>query len=405
MDLMCNLFDKKEYDDIVKSLKNTIISGADNVGREATYRNLIKHHLSSDRAVVIVEDALTEQKHTRTSIQLDAFDRKNVKISLCERGSINVLTAFDTPEQKAGFIAALIGYCADVGESMRITAYRFYRYVFAALDLQGGSYTLADIANIGIDSAVDMVRFSPIFDTDKREREAFVSDTAVRSSLLNIGSYMVKLREYGILAALSGDDEFSHALTSSGVITVSAYEGDDAIARRILINAIASAVLSYVSRTHLSCPVSLVFSCADSVDPTLLVSLMDRSEDDVLVCAVMNDAVRYAEKNECDFIELADSFLVFKQIRESSAEYWSELFGSREVREKSYEYKKKFSLFPSKRNKGGVVERAEKVKISSVNVKKVNKPIYGPEIFKSLQDNDVMCYQREPLFRRKTRIE
>ena len=121
----------------------------------------------------------------------------------------------------------------------------------------------------------------------------------------------------------------------------------------------------------------------------------------------MKDVFRYVQNNGNELLDMFKSFLVFTQGTDANASFWSEFFGGREVQERSFSYAERKSWNPFKHmwDTGGVVDTPRKYKSSSMNVQKVKKPIYPPEVFRELRAKEVMCYLKSPLLRRKTPIE
>lgn len=121
----------------------------------------------------------------------------------------------------------------------------------------------------------------------------------------------------------------------------------------------------------------------------------------------VDDITRYIAKNGNSVLDDSKSFLVFNQGSDENAVFWSAFFGSRDVQEKSFSYtkKKSWNPFADMMDNGGVIASPRKYNSTTTSFQKVNKPIYRPEVFRELKPNEVMSYLREPLMRRKSRIE
>jgi len=121
----------------------------------------------------------------------------------------------------------------------------------------------------------------------------------------------------------------------------------------------------------------------------------------------VDDVTKYIMKNGNDLLDMIKAVVVFTQGSDENANFWSAYFGSRDVQEKSFSYTKKKSWNPFSNiwDSGGVVSSPRKYNTATQSFQKVNKPIYRPEVFRELRPNEAMCYLREPLYRKKARIE
>ena len=129
MNTVCKLFEKTEGENIALSLGNMMISGAENTGRVTVYSDLITHQLSQNRTLIVLQDAVTSEKYSRTRSLITPFGKRIYDISLTSTyNSIDILTAFNSPEEKATFIVTLFGYVSEISETLRNKAYRFYYY-------------------------------------------------------------------------------------------------------------------------------------------------------------------------------------------------------------------------------------------------------------------------------------
>ncbi|MBO5714875.1 MAG: hypothetical protein J6S23_00590 [Clostridia bacterium] len=408
MNIICKLFERMDADNIAKSLGNMMISGVENVGRITAYRDLIIHQLNKNRTLLIFQDAVTSEKYSQTKSLITPFEKRIYDISLSSSDNqIDILTAFNTPEDKATFIVTLFGYVADISETLRNKAYRFYYYAIDTFDKLSKPYTLKELAKIDLDYVIDAVNRSSLDDFEKNRRLRFLSDATTYSDFLDFESYMIQLESSGVCRVLSGDKSCDEVFTKGNVSIISGYASEDKKKRELLLNAVMYAVNFCAERSASKHPMSIVLNNMDFMQDEVAKALMEYNFDiDCAVYILMEDISKYIEKNGNELLEKTKSFLVFTQGSENNALFWSAFFGSRDVQERSFSYtrRKGWNPFSRSLNSGGVVATPQKYNSTTVSFQKVNKPIYRPEIFRELRPEEVMCYLREPLLRRKSRI-
>ena len=409
MNIICKLFERMETDNIAKSLGNMMISGVENAGRITAYRDLIRHQLHKNRTLLIFQDAVTSEKYSQTKALITPFGKRIYDISLSSTDNkIDILTAFNSPEDKATFIVTLFSYVADISETLRNKAYRFYYYAIDTFDKLSKPYTLNELAKIDLDYVIDAVNMSSLDGLEKNRRLRFLSDATTYSSFLDLESYMIQLESSGVCRVLSGDKNCAEAFTNGNVSIISGYASEDKKKRELLLNAVMYAVNSCAERSTSTHPMSIILNNMDFMQDEVAKALMEYNFDiDCAVYVLMEDISKYIEKNGNELLEKTKSFLVFNQGSDNNASFWSAFFGSRDVQERSFSYtkRKSWNPFANMWDSGGVIATPRKYNSTTTNVQKVNKPIYRPEIFRELRPEEVMCYLREPLLRRKSRIE
>lgn len=409
MNIICKLFERPETDNIAKSLGNMMISGAENFGYTSTYHDLLEYQLTKNRTLLIFQDALTAEKYLQTKSLVASFGKKIFEIGLTTTTEgIDILTSFRSPEEKATFIVTLFGYISDIGESLKNKAYRFYYYAIDTFDCLGKAYKLDDLAKIDIDYVIDAINTSTLDASEKSRRIRFLSDSSTYSAFLDLESYMIQLESSGVCKVLSGEKSCSDAFDGGNVSFIVGYAREDKKKRELLLNAVLYAVNSCVESSSAVHPLSIILNNMDFMQDEVTKSLMDYNlSSDCVVYLMMEDISKYIEKNGNELLEKVKSFLVFTQGSDSNASFWSAFFGSRDVQERSFSYtkKKSWNPFANMWDSGGVIASPKKYNSTTTNVQKVNKPIYRPEIFRELRSEEVMCYLREPLLRRKSRIE
>lgn len=409
MNQVCKLFEKLETDNLAKSLGNMMISGAENAGRQLTYRDLLRYHLRQNRTLLLFQDAVTAEKHMQTKAMITPFGRRIHEISLnATEGQVDILTAFRSPAEKATFLVTLFGYVAEISETLRNKAHRVYYYAMDTLDRLGKPYTLDELAKMDLEYIMDAVNMSSLDALEKNRRLRFLNDVTTRSAFFDIESYMINLEGGGVCRVLSGERDCMDVFSKGSVCMILGYASEDKRNRELLLNAVMYAVNACAERSAAGHPLSIILNDMDFMQDDVANSLMEYNfGGDCAVYVLMEDISKYVAKNGNELLEKTKSFLVFAQGSESNAAFWSSFFGSRDVQERTFSYtkRKSRSLLPGAWENGGVIASPRKYNTTTTNVQKVNKPIYRPEIFRELRSDEVMCYLREPLLRRKSRLE
>lgn len=409
MNIICKLFDRPETDNIAKSLGNMMISGVSNAGQTVAYKALIARQLYQNRTLLIFQDAVTAEKQSQLKALIAPYGKSVCEISLSSvDGKVDILTAFCSPEEKATFIVSLLRQISGIDETLRNRAYRLYYYAIDTLDRLGKSYTLSDLAKIDLEYVIDAVNMSSLDPLEKNRRLRFLSDATMYSVFLDLEGSMVRLESSGICKALSGSRSCLDVFSNGNVSIVSGFASEDKGNREILLNAVMYAVNSCAERSVTKSPLSIFLNNMDFMSNEVATSLMEYNFDiDCAVYVLIEDISKYIEKNGNELLEKTKSFMVFTQGSDSNASFWSAFFGSRDMQERSFSYTKRKSWNPlsSSWDNGGVISSPRKYNSATTSIQKVNKPIYRPEVFRELRPEDVMCYLREPLLRRKLRIE
>ena len=409
MNIICKLFERMETDNIAKSLGNMMISGVENAGRITAYRDLIRHQLNRNRTLLIFQDAVTSEKYSQTKALITPFGKRIYDISLSSTDNkIDILTAFNSSEKKATFVATLLSNTGSISESIRNEAFSFYHYAIESMDSVGERYTLNDLMKIKVEDAINIVTRSLTDEDIKKERLAFLDDVKTYESFRGWWPCRDILRSSGVCRVLSGDKNCAEAFTNGNVTLISGYASEDKKKRELLLNAVMYAVNSCAERYTSTHPMSIILNNMDFMQDEVAKELMEYNFDiDCAVYVLMKDISKYIEKNGNELLEKIKSFLVFTQGSDNNASFWSAFFGSRDVQERSFSYtkRKSWNPFANMWDSGGVIATPRKYNSTTTNVQKVNKPIYRPEIFRELRPEEVMCYLREPLLRRKSRIE
>lgn len=409
MNIICKLFERPEVDNIAKSLGNMMISGVENTGRNAAYRDLVRHQLYKNRTLLIFQDNVTLEEHSQTKALISPSGRKIYDISLSSTDTnIDILTAFQSPNDKASFIVMLLLCFGNVGEEDREDASTFYSYLIRALNSLGERYTLESLMKIKVEDAIDIVKRSSMDEDDKEEAIAFLDDGKTYSSFRGWWKCRSMLKTSGICKGLSGDRTCLDVFSKGNVSIISGYTGEDEKTRKALLNAILYAVKACAERSATLHPMSIILKNMDFMDGEVAEALFEYNRSiDFVVYVLMADISKFIEKNGNQLLQKVKSFLIFAQESYGNAKFWSDFFGNRDVQERDFSYtrRKGFNPFGTMWNTGGVVDTPKKYHSTTMGVHKVNKPIYPPEIFQNLRSDEVMCYLRDPLIRRKSRVE
>lgn len=409
MGAISRLFDISDSVNMAKALGNMIISGVDNTGRNMAVNDLLRTGMGAHRTVVMIHDAVTRDQHAHVISTVTPYTSGKTiyDLTLSSPATLDVLSAFNSAEEKSNYILYLFGMVSDITDMLKTKIYRFYYYLIDTLDNLSKTYTLKDLMKVDIEYVVDLVNASTLDDFEKNRRLRFLNDSSTYSIFLDIESYMTQLETSGICNVWSGSLSMKTVFSNGNFILVCGFASEEPKKREALINSISYALSACAENLCATNPMSVIIKNADFIKENVSKSLCEyNGTADFATYFVMDDISRYIEKNGNEILDRTKAFLIFTQGSGNNAEFWSNFFGSRDVQERNYSYTKRKSLnpFANMWDSGGVVASPRKYNSTTTSFQKVNKPIYRPEVFRELRADDVMCYLREPLIRRKCKI-
>ena len=411
MAILNRLFDRPSSEDVTKSLGNLLVSGVENEGMKKLYFNMLMDLLHEKKTIILVNGSLSvdEHKSILKFIQPHMVGRCKYDLNLSmSDDSFDIMTAFQTNEQKADFVIDVMSMIADVPDVLKTKAQRFFLYALRASELMGKKCSIKDLAMMDIESVTDLVESSSIPDVEKRRCLRFLSDSSTYSSFLDIESYMIKLESIGLLELFSGDLDIKDMLKDGNVILLNGMISDGFKQKELLFNAVFLALSKCLEKYKSMSKVAFLLKDADFIAGDYIRNALDYNASyDFTTYIFVEDISKYIAKNGNPILDDSKSFLVFNQGSEENAAFWSAFFGSRDIQEKSFSYtkKKSWNPFANMADSGGVIASPRKYNTATTNYQKVNKPIYRPEVFRELKADEVMSYLRAPLIRKKVRIE
>lgn len=411
MAILHTIFEKPNTDDLVKSLGNMVVSGVENEGNRKLYFNILSTLITTRKTVIMVNGGLSAEQYSglQRMIRPHMVGRKAYDLSYTSgANSIDILSAFDSPEEKSEFVVTLLALASEMPEVLRNKAQRFYLYAMSTMDSLGRTYKLSDLTAMDVDYVSGLVESSPLPELERNRRIRFLSDSSMYSSFLDIETCMVKLESYKLIDVLSGDEKVSDVLKDGNVVMLNGFISDEFKKKELLFNTMFYVFGKCLEKKHSRSQIGFLIKDADFVFGDYVKTVLEYNESyHYAAYLFVNDMTRYIAKNGNEMLDLVKSAVVFTQGSDENANFWSAYFGSRDVNERSYSYTKKKSWlsFSSMADSGGVVSTPRKYNTTTTSFQKVNKPIYRPEVFRELRPNEAMCYLREPLMRRKTRIE
>jgi len=410
MAILHTIFEKPNTDDLVKSLGNMVVSGVENEGNRKLYFNILSTLITTRKTVILVNGGLSAEQYSglQRMIRPHMVGRKAYDLSYTSgANSVDILSAFDSLEEKSEFVVTLLALASEMPEVLRNKAQRFYLYAMSTMDSLGRTYKLSDLTAMDVDYVSGLVESSPLPELERNRRIRFLSDSSMYSSFLDIETCMVKLESYKLIDVLSGDEKVSDVLKDGNVVMLNGFISDEFKKKELLFNTMFYVFGKCLEKKHSRSQIGFLIKDADFVFGDYVKTVLEYNESyHYAAYLFVDDMTRYIAKNGNEMLDLVKSAVVFTQGSDENANFWSAYFGSRDVNERSYSYTKKSWLpFSSMADSGGVVSTPRKYNTTTTSFQKVNKPIYRPEVFRELRPNEAMCYLREPLMRRKTRIE
>lgn len=411
MAILNRIFERSPAEDVTKSLGNMLISGVENEGSRKLYFNLLMNLLHEKKTIVLVNGSLSRDQHKDLVKFIHPHMVGRVAYDLnmsASTDTVDILSAFHTSEQKADFVITLMSMVSEVPDLLKNKAHRFYLYAVSTLDVLGRKYSIKDLSMMDIEYVSDLVSSAPLPELEKNRRIRFLGDAGTYSSYLDIETCMVKLESSGILDMLSGDLKVKDMLNDSNVVMLNGMISDDFEKKEMLFNSLFYSMSKCLEKYRRMSRVAFLIKDADFISDDHIKNTLEYNFSYYYASYIfVDDITRYIEKNGNSVLDDSKSFLVFNQGSDENAAFWSAFFGSRDVQEKSFSYtkKKSWNPFANIMDNGGVIASQRKYNSTTTSFQKVNKPIYRPEVFRELKPNEVMSYLREPLMRRKSRIE
>lgn len=405
------IFEKTPDDDVAKSLGNMIISGVENEGSVKLYYNMLATALRERKTLILANGSLSNDHYSKMKSVVMPFMTGRKLYDFNYDGcscAVDILSAFGTPELKAEFLTNVISLLSKISDELKSKAQRYYLYAMSALDSLGESYTLKDLSLMDVEFVAEKVSMSVLPEPEKRRRMRFLEDASMYSAYLDIETCLVKLETYGLAEMFSGTVKFNDILNDGNVIMLNGFVSDDFEKKQLLFDIMFYAIEKCLERFRSTSRVLFLTKNADFVTGDYLKNVLElNSSYQYSIYMFVEDMTRFINKNGNDILDRTKSFIVFNQGSDENASFWSAFFGSREVNERSFSYtkKKSWNPFASTWDSGGVISTPRKYNTATQSFQKVNKPIYYPAVFRELKSNEAMCYLREPLMRRKTRIE
>lgn len=410
MNVIYNLFARSMSEDISLTLGNMMLCGRDNAGRDLAYKSLIKHQLNKNRTLVIFQDGVGAERLKQIKLLAHSHGKSAFDISFSSPdGKIDALSAFTDPDGKAEFVVKLLCCAADIGADLRSVAHRFFYYAADTFDKLVRHYTLADLAALTPDDLKAALDLCTLDSYEKSRRDRFLTDPTLRSAFFGIESYIVKLETLGILEILSGTRKCHDLFSLGSVSVISGLAIEDKVKRLILIKSLMYILNSCIEGLPARSTLSVILNNVDFMENETVMSLVECTRRfGCVVYPIIENITSYVEKNGNELVEGMRSFAVFNQGSDANATFWSSFFGTHDVRESnllSYTVKKRHGLFGGIMRRGGTVESTKKKYDKKTTLQKVNKPMFLPEEFRKLSPTEAICYLREPLQRRKSRVE
>ena len=214
MAILHTIFEKPNTDDLVKSLGNMVVSGVENEGNRKLYFNILSTLITTRKTVILVNGGLSAEQYSglQRMIRPHMVGRKAYDLSYTSgANSIDILSAFDSPEEKSEFVVTLLALASEMPEVLRNKAQRFYLYAMSTMDSLGRTYKLSDLTAMDVDYVSGLVESSPLPELERNRRIRFLSDSSMYSSFLDIETCMVKLESYKLIDVHSLSHIMVHA--------------------------------------------------------------------------------------------------------------------------------------------------------------------------------------------------
>ena len=411
MSILHKVFEKQPDDALISSLGNVTISGVDCPEIKILYFNHLSHLMKNKTTTILVNGRMSVEEHMKLRTFLLPFeaDRKVYEFGIsCPGTQVDILSSFGSGERKADFVTEILSIVLDLSPEKKASVHMFYRHVILALEEKAAPYSLRDLSLIDEPQAMALIDGSSFSAYEKSFFNTFLEDPkGYLDVALKIRSGWSMLSSLGIVGLFSGTEPIGSVLKRGNVLLLNGMTSDDERNKKLLFNVFLYTLTKCLEAHAAADSVAIVIKKADLISGEYFEDILDLNESyRFAVYFYAENIVKFIQKNGSAAVDKSKAFLVFNQGNREEAEFWSGFFGSRDVPEPSYSYTKKKSLLslPGVLD-GGVVASPGKFNSTTLNVQKVYKPLYRPEEFTQLRNNEVMIYLRTPLRRGKRRIE
>ncbi|MCQ2466615.1 MAG: hypothetical protein MJ166_03755 [Clostridia bacterium] len=411
MAILHKLFEQSSSDDLINSVGNLIVSGVENKGSYIIYKDMVAHALSTKKTIILANGAIIDSERET----MEAF----VKSSLSDRtlfsfgygdysDSVDILTAFSNPIEKAEFIIKAASLISGLSEAIKSVGKRFYCYAIEAFDSLGMSYKFNDLLDLNIELVKSKVSLTALSDLEKENRFMFLNDATTYASIAALSTALFPLKFDGLSRMFSGSTSLNSVLGEGNMIMLNATPTEEANKKKTFLDLTLNSIAKFLEKNKTSSKVLFINRKADFVDVEVVRSILEfNSTLKYSMYFFIEDISKYISINGNDILDSTKSYLVFTQNSDANCNFWSQFFGSREMKDISHSYTAKKGLLSSMIPSvgGGVVASPKNYKTTTQTIQKVVKPIYQPSVFLELKNTDVMVFSRAPLKRRKAKIE
>lgn len=385
-------------------LGNICLTGVPNQGFTHTMQTFLTYALQKKQKTIIFTNKnstlFTNFQQYRQQQQQQNFQVTHIDFSdIANSDSLNPFISF-SPTDKKDLILEMFSQYKKLNEADVVKLERYVLYILRIFTHHHIPITLDHMIDYDIDALLDLVEASTFRDAEKRRMTRFFNE--MYSQYLVLESYLDLLNVHGLGDILTGEQSMETLLQQQNALLFTL----DQQQKQQLSNVMLKLMSSVWQKTIPTDANENYWVFIDGIqweDMQDLHKFLRMSLTHPINCVyTVEDIAALSSKYGNSFVEHTSSFFVFTQNSYENCNYWSQFFGTYEQMEMNYTYtptkKIPFQLSPA-------VGKRPKQQQTSMSTNRVQKPLYKPEVFQRLKDNEAIMFLKEVNRRKKLTIQ
>lgn len=369
-------------------LGNILISGATNVGQKKLINEFIQYGLISNKNIIIVTN---EKKY------LNNIDRKLYSIdfnNLANSDRFNLFKNLNHVEAK-DLILDIISQYKELKDTEALRIERYILSIMKVMKSINEPVKFNNLIQYDIDKLSSMVENSTMSEGEKQRILRFVNE--MFKDFIIIESYFEIINENGLGDVLSGELGIDDMIDTNTTLLLTLDQFSKKSSSNVMLKIILKLLLKDIPREN-NYGSLLIFDGVTFENIDDLIGLLKLTTNESLNCVLTIEDIATTIKNCSNrFVDYCKSFMIFTQSSNENCGYWSEFFGTYETMEASYSYieKKPKTIFGKILGNSGTVVGKRDYEINGMNTNKVTKSLYKPEVFRALNEKEMIYYIKE----------
>ncbi len=373
---------------------NVLITGISNMGAEGCFDQLFGDVLQEKNPVFYFDDRISYARSSRIRRLAEANGYSVMEVSdrLSGCAAFNLLGLYDTAAEKAEAVYAFISTRDDSYETVE-TVCRYLRDCILVLEDRGREYTVDQIFRLRVeDVKAGISRCRLLSDYEIEDEYGFLESRDVYRCWGLLNDRSKKLYACGMIPVLSGRRNPMDVFRGPVLLQVTSSVDTVEAARTysFLLNGLIHMLTRVCEmKSYRGSAYHVFLHECRSVRAELLEALLQvgmNAPQAVPVCMVEQNIMNLVNIHGSGVLDYFHAFCIFKT---HEGQLWSEFLGTMLMPDRTENYSQRRSLLglPA----GGVVMR-NRYKSAGVSIHRVEKPLYEPRVFQSLEEKTMIFY-------------